>query len=87
MTEYIEREAAKRSVNEHYDDAIIMALDALHAADVAPVRHGRWISAQHKRARICSECYADEPYKFADTEAEVFAYCPNCGARMDGGET
>ena len=37
MTDYIEREAAKGCVKEHYDDAIIIALDRIPAADVRPV--------------------------------------------------
>lgn len=55
------------------------------AADVAPVRHGRWVSVQHKLARVCSVCNRDEPYKFAfaDIDADLYDYCPNCGARMD----
>ena len=54
-------------------------------ADVEPVVHGRWISVGHKLSRICSVCDRDEPYKFADDNANVYDYCPNCGARMDGG--
>lgn len=55
------------------------------AADVAPVAHGRWISVSGKRGRICSRCLRDEPYKNADDNAEVFEFCPHCGAKMDGG--
>lgn len=51
--------------------------------DVVPVRHGKWISVPHKKSRICSECESDEPYKFADEDANVFDYCPHCGAKMD----
>lgn len=54
-------------------------------ADVAPVRHGRWVSVPHKLARVCSVCNRDEPYKFADIDADVYDYCPSCGAKMDGG--
>lgn len=52
-------------------------------ADVVEVRHGRWVSVQHKLARVCSVCNRDEPYKFADVDADVYNYCPNCGAKMD----
>ena len=59
------------------------------AADVAPVRHGRWIcirkgyeeyecSVCHGMDSNCSDYYADH---FV-TEQE---YCPFCGAKMDGG--
>lgn len=57
------------------------------AADVAPVAHGRWVSVAGKRDRICSQCLHDEPYKNADDDAEVFEFCPHCGAKMDGGDS
>lgn len=87
MTEYIERKALRDTL---YDaDAITMSgvkiLNQFPAADVAPVRHGRWVSIPHKLARVCSVCNRDEPYKFADIDADVYNYCPNCGAKMDGG--
>ena len=85
MYEYIERKALRDTL---YDaDAITMSgvkiLNQFPVADVAPVRHGRWVSVPHKLARICSVCNRDEPYKFADIDADVYDYCPNCGAKMD----
>ena len=65
-----------------YDTKLI---DEIPTADVAPVRHGRWVSVPHKLARVCSVCNRDEPYKFADIDADVYDYCPSCGAKMDGG--
>ena len=87
MYEYIERKAIRDAL---YDaDAITMSgvkiLNQFPVADVAPVVHGRWISAPHKLARVCSVCNRDEPYKFADIDADVYDYCPSCGAKMDGG--
>lgn len=63
----------------------VRRLLSIPAADVAPVRHGRWVSVQHKLARVCSVCNRDEPYKFAfaDIDADLYDYCPNCGAKMD----
>lgn len=49
------------------------AIDALPAADVAEVRHGRW--TKHKYFDECSECYTMVILRYN--------YCPNCGARMD----
>ena len=52
------------------------------AADVAPVRHGRW-----KCNQPCPVCGGD---RFEGLDADIWAdweppYCPNCGAKMDGG--
>ena len=99
MAEYINREAImkfpirkdhcdKEHANEHFINGIESVLEYvenLPAVDVAPVRHGRWISVPHKLARVCSVCNRDEPYKFADIDADVYDYCPHCGAKMDGG--
>ena len=99
MAEYIDREAImkfpirkdhcdKEHANGHFINGIESVLEYvenLPAVDVAPVRYGRWISVPHKLARVCSVCNRDEPYKFADIEADVYDYCPNCGAKMDGG--
>ena len=101
MAEYIEREALIRRIKEIHcaecdsyhgvrcracwvDDTLDY-IDSEPASDVAPVRHGLWVSVPHKLARVCSVCNRDEPYKFADIDAEVYDYCPNCGAKMGGG--
>ena len=68
----------------HLTNYATLILREAPTIDVAPVRHGRWISVPHKLARICSVCNRDEPYKFADINADVYDYCPNCGAKMDG---
>ena len=56
------------------------------AADVAPVVHGRWIrnelfSDEFNSVAKCSQC------KWL-TEFVVNSpkFCPNCGAKMDGGD-
>ena len=149
MAEYIEREAISEEIRKYYyknppnfsygegfdrglDRAQRAILDA-PAADVAPVRHGRWELTVHSFYRDtfdescelcvyivanCSECSgnhpnsyqvfsktlyapddADDDFRF-DQKAEEekallefrnkkyeFAYhCPNCGAKMDGGD-
>ena len=55
-------------------------------ADVAPVRHGRWVDNH------CTACgmmpMGDEMWKHLDLEPPLFDrfmdYCPSCGCRMDG---
>ena len=95
MTEYIEREALYEKAywhGEHPDvgnpfpdgvDAIdIEDVDAIPAADVAPVRHGRWevvVGSDGKEHIVCTGCRKQQDL------IGVFFYCPNCGAKMDGG--
>ena len=87
MDEYIPRKALLDWVHEFYPEDKVFASAVINApaADVAPVVHGRWVSVPHKLARVSSVCNRDEPYKFADINANVYDYCPNCGAKMDGG--
>lgn len=66
-------------------DYIQKQLDAVPAADVAPVKHGRWIDNGfngYKWAFVCSRCGYIDGYPFNDRHD----FCPNCGAKMDGGE-
>ncbi|WP_317380445.1 hypothetical protein [uncultured Intestinimonas sp.] len=52
------------------------------AADVAPVRHGRWEQGDmYDYGDVCSLCDWD-----SEREPCNLPYCPNCGAKMDGGE-
>ena len=90
MAEYIEREAAiKELMNDAPEQVGYSREDAadciryMDIADVAPVRHGRW-----KCNRPCPVCGGD---RFEGLDADIWAdweppYCPNCGAKMDGGE-
>ena len=51
-------------------------LGSIPAADVAEVKHGRWIDG------VCSECGFDAMY-YKGIPAQVYTdYCPSCGARM-----
>lgn len=62
-------------------DTVMMLLAQVPAADVAPVRHGRWISfldGDHimpERYYRCSRC--------GRVESRQQPYC-HCGAKMDG---
>lgn len=72
MAEYIEREAV---------DSI---LKAIPAADVAPVRHGRWVEKEKYTFGIMYDCSLCEN-RILDN-GHPWNYCPNCGAKMEGGE-
>ena len=88
MPEYIKREAALMKLMQDGCSAKnLQSISDMPAADVAPVRHGRWVSVAGKRDRICSRCLHNEPYKNADDDVEVFEFCPHCGAKIDGGDS
>ena len=67
---------------EKFDDwqEIIDGIESVPAADVAEVKHGKWIEylpvlgAGNLQIR-CSECGLTNDFKTS--------YCPNCGAKMD----
>ena len=96
MDEYIEREALYEksywhgehpNVDNPFPDGVdaidIKDVDAIPSADVAPVRHGRWevvVGSDGKEHMVCTECRKQQDL------TGVFSYCPNCGAKMDGGE-
>lgn len=91
MAEYIEREAAIRALTLHDCDSARakMAICDLPAADVAPVRHGRWIEPQRlyygAKQYECSLCYSDIFWK-KHSITDKYPHCPNCGCLMDGGD-
>ena len=61
-------------------------INKLDDYDVEPVRHGHWYNSSYLGDEItCSKC--STTYNIFETDgAENFDYCPNCGAKMDGGE-
>ena len=95
MAEYIEREAALRVVSGQSSltmtrSSLIDSIGKLPAADVAPVVHGRWVvrfDGPYKRRRCyCSHCGKHNGVGGIAQNQEK-PYCPNCGAKMDGGDS
>ena len=98
MPEYIERETVVKALCAEADklkegeaDALAglylanVIADKLPAADVAPVRHGKWIKNIWVKTDDpdggfwvvrCTQCSIPH-----DKESR---FCPNCGAKMDG---
>ena len=67
-------------------------IDSEPTADVAPVRHGRWEEMHYEGGILdgtnfdrCSVCGYERVFDDPALKT-VFKYCPNCGAKMDGGE-
>ena len=88
---YIERESAIKSLlNDCLGQVSYSREDAadciryMDAADVVPVRHGRWVHEHISEGYawvMCSEC---EAVIHKILIRKRLNYCPNCGARMDG---
>ena len=97
MAEYIEREALRKVMQMATDDptcpmhiaaTVDQYITEAPAADVAPVRHGRWVKIyengepkveQHQVCVFCSKCMNMPKDRFTESD-----YCPNCGTKMDG---
>lgn len=66
----------------------ISEVEAAPAVDAAPVVHGRW--GEYESFPLtpslngcpCSVCKTH----FSPSSIIVMKYCPNCGAKMDGGD-
>lgn len=80
MAEYIERETAIKELG--YYPAAQEYIRGIPAADVAPVRHGRWEKYFDGAYIMCSCCKASF---WCEDNSEPTKYCPNCGAKMATG--
>ena len=91
MTEYIEREAAIKAIDEALKRVFVTPIGTdimrnVPAADVVPVVHGRWVvkydiwgkNVKTLEGYKCSKCGGFSCYQ--DN------YCAYCGAKMDGEE-
>ena len=97
MAEYIERRTGVSIFRAKANMAVLMdaapyfekaaqMLEQLPAADVAPVVHGRIVGLLEdgRYRRMFSCCGADAT---VITQWAWPKYCPNCGAKMDGGDS
>lgn len=76
-------------------DVAMEAVDDTPAADVVEVKHGEWRQTTEPcgawdvdcvECSLCGESWiTDEDFDF-DFVKDFWNYCPNCGAKMDGGE-
>lgn len=59
-------------------------------ADVAPVVHGRWTlecDPDDGNKPVCYHCSVCDSNGCHTSIRIAYKYCPNCGAKMDGGNT
>lgn len=87
MKEYIERVTALNALIRAlgYCQCANDVITRIPAADVAEVRHGKWVEYPRAHYFKCSECKYTVPYRkaiFVNGNRE-YDYCPSCGARMD----
>lgn len=95
MAKYIEKEVAVK-IAEKYGltngsvlgrhsgiaDCIASEIATLPIVDVSPVVHGRW---EQTEAPFMNECEDCSVCGYRTVWGHRFNYCPNCGAKMDGG--
>ena len=63
-------------------NGLIRLLEKAPTVDAVPVVHGRWDNMDgYKTRKVCSMCGWDVP-----EYGKFYSYCPNCGAKMDGGD-
>lgn len=83
MAEYIERNKLLHKIRWASDpEDCVMIAKRMPASDVARVRHGRWVPTEAPFMNECEDCSV---CGYRTVWGHGYNYCPNCGARMDGG--
>ena len=96
MARYIDADRTKTELLENavriYDtqnmstEDVMYIIDEQPTADVAEVKHGKWIIKTDEydcEYMMCSVCKEEFYPVDADTVDTTPNYCPNCGAKMD----
>lgn len=81
MAEYIERAPAVEAAAHAWAKGLEPSqyIEIIPAADVAPVRHGRWEQGDmYDYGDVCSLCDWD-----SERAPCTLPYCPDCGAKME----
>jgi len=72
-------------------DIIRLNIDDIPTADVEEVRHGKWVKDKSKMRGdgeiydyCCSRCCGLAGKNDYNNYSILSAYCPHCGAKMDG---
>ena len=89
MPEYVAKEAVKQAMRSQPRGILFTEweLDQVPTVDVVEVVHGRWEAKDsgfdwELQCSLCGEQYWIEK---GELETHKPNYCPNCGAKMDGG--
>lgn len=93
MAEYIDRAVCLSILRAKANMAVLMdaapyfekaaqMLEKLPTADVAPVVHGRWVTHYRSGTPVAGGYVSTCCDMWNNRKSD---YCPNCGAKMDGG--
>jgi hypothetical protein len=76
-----------KGLQDAIDDYLPQIIDDVPTIDAEPVKHARWEQCCNLMGEYfkCSECgyKAEVPTCMGEP---IYIFCPNCGAKMDGGE-
>ena len=61
-------------------ETLVSDLRDMKTADVAPVRHGRWVPTEAPFMNECEDCSV---CGYRTVWGHGYNYCPNCGCKMD----
>lgn len=76
------------NLSEAEAEEMMITIEVVGSADVAPVVHGHWAEVEVDDV-ACVYCSICKAYAHPITETshpEKFSYCPHCGAKMDESE-
>ena len=76
-----ERDLAIKQLREDYGVEL-----GVKKKDVAPARHGRWVNANSRAKTSQRRCTACSGIAYFCGIGCSYKFCPNCGARMEGGD-
>ena len=74
-------------------DCAISCVEACSTVDAVEVKHGRWLIDEYEYydCSVCGESYfngcdsrKEAEERLRERPYDVYAYCPYCGAKMDG---
>lgn len=82
MADFIRREDALKVLCNNYAYAAMDVIKRLPAADVTEVVHGRWITHYRSGTPVAKGYVSTCCDMWNNRKSD---YCPNCGAKMDGG--
>lgn len=91
-------EYLKKDVHDEYSGALLDGceadfelIDEIPAADVVKTVHGQWIKPRWENSNYCcdcSRCGGEAMHKEHQWHKKgIYPICPNCGAKMNGGNS